>query len=303
MPEIPLVNLAKFTVLSPKQSVFVNRPVHEGDVPLHQHDFVEIAMVINGKASHRTIGGVQRVRRGDVFVIHPGQWHAYEGCEGMHIFNCCFTAALLDHELSWLRDDPVLGPLVARNSAEQAVSTFSVDEAGIVTSLGITDRLRALTGASHLTTRGDTIALLLLMLSELARQRSRTPGREPSAVANHPAVSRAMTLLEEDLSRDWTLEEMARRLEIDRSHLIRIFRKRTGLTPMLWLARRRGELAAVRLLTTDAPIGDIGREVGWLDPNYFARRFRSLFGLSPREYRSQLPCPPAAVSPDGVSQW
>jgi AraC family L-rhamnose operon transcriptional activator RhaR len=113
-----------------------------------------------------------------------------------------------------------------------------------------------------------------------------------------------MELLEGEPARDWSLHELAGRLDVDRSHLIRLFRRRTGLTPMHWLARRRGELAAVKLLTTDAPIARIGREVGWADATYFARRFRSLFGLSPREYREQLPCPPSQHPPeDGVPQW
>jgi AraC family L-rhamnose operon transcriptional activator RhaR len=112
-----------------------------------------------------------------------------------------------------------------------------------------------------------------------------------------------MQLMEGDVAHDWSLGEIAAQLRLDRSHLIRLFRRCTGLTPMLWLARCRGERAAVRLLTSDEPVAAIGRRVGWQDANYFARRFRALFGLSPSEYRGQLPCPPRLAGDYDSPQW
>ena len=37
---------------------------------------------------------------------------------------------------------------------------------------------------------------------------------------------------------------------------------------------------------TARTVADIGQEVGWLDPNYFARRFRAHFGVSATAYRA-----------------
>ncbi len=71
---------------------------------------------------------------------------------------------------------------------------------------------------------------------------------------------------------------------------------------MTWLARRRAEKAAVLLLTTNLPVAEIGRSVGWRDPNYFARRFRAAFGTTASAYRAQLPCP-ALVRADDWIQW
>ncbi len=298
--------ILKSSQLLPRTGVpiHINRPVHEGDIPLHQHDFVEIAMVISGKGLVRSIGGVNTAHRGDTFVLHPGQWHAYERCHGLHIFNCCFGAQLLQDELSWVVGDPLLGPLVSGRTGRQEIISFNVNEAGVLTCLGIIDRIKAIQTGDPLATRADTLGHLLLMLGELARQRGKAPGQTSAAESAHPAVIRAMELLEQDLCRDWSLEDLSTRLQLNRSHLIRLFRRRTGLTPMLWLARRRGEQAAVMLLTGTKPVAQIGREVGWNDANYFARRFRSLFGLSPREYREQLPCPAAPLhAPQDWLQW
>jgi AraC family L-rhamnose operon transcriptional activator RhaR len=302
---VETLHFSSYVNLGSRHSVFVNRPVHEGDVGLHRHDFHEFAVVISGKGQHRSIAGVATVRRGDVFILQPGQWHAYERCRGLHLFNCCFRGALLESELAWVLGDAAIGPLVGPRSSQEII-TFSLGEAGVLTCLAIVDRIRALQNSDPASTRADTVAHLLLLLSELARQRLKSAGQAPAAAAAHPAVTEAMEMIEADLARDWSLQDLAVRLGVDRSHLIRLFRRRTGLTPMLWLARRRGEIAAVRLLTTDAPIAKIGREVGWADANYFARRFRSLFGMSPREYREQLPCPPTPHPPEaavGALEW
>jgi len=62
-----------------------------------------------------------------------------------------------------------------------------------------------------------------------------------------------------------------------------------GNPPLAWLTMRRAERAAVLLLSTDAPVAEIGRRVGWDDPNYCARRFRAAFGVNPAAYRRRSP--------------
>jgi len=109
---------------------------------------------------------------------------------------------------------------------------------------------------------------------------------EPGAV--HPAVGRAMRLLEADLARQWSLPALAAELHLTRGHLVRIFKAATGLPPMAYLAQVRAEHAAVLLLHSDEPITGIGKAVGWPDSNYFARRFKAHYGLSATTYRKRF---------------
>ena len=88
-----------------------------------------------------------------------------------------------------------------------------------------------------------------------------------------------------DIAFPWTLEELSRQMFVGRFHLARTFAKCVGLPPMHYLARLRAERAAAMLASTDLPSPSIGAAVGWPDPAYFSRRFRAVFGISPREYR------------------
>jgi AraC-like DNA-binding protein len=51
------------------------------------------------------------------------------------------------------------------------------------------------------------------------------------------------------------------------------------------------------------PIALVGKQVGWHDPNYFARRFRAAFGISAREYRQKIHCPALVRLTEDWIQW
>jgi AraC family transcriptional regulator, L-rhamnose operon transcriptional activator RhaR len=290
----------------------VNQPRHEGDTPLHDHDFLEIALVFAGVGVHRTIHGERAIGVGDAFIIHPGQWHAYERCRGLVLYNCCIGVELLTRELAWARNDPLLAPLFPARlpaasepprSAGQGVLSLRLDGEALGAARHELEHLRAQQDSDQpVPARPELIAHLLLFLGLISRHLA------ASAPARHdhrpePAVVAALQALEERLDHEWGLDELAKLLGRNRSYLVRLFKRHTGLSPMAWLARRRAEKAAVLLLTTDLPVAAVGKVVGWHDPNYFARRFRAAFGLSAREYRAQLPCPALVRSADDWIQW
>lgn len=278
----------------PGLPVHVNRPLHEGDVPLHRHDFVEIALVVEGRALHRAIDGLDAVAAGDVLVLPPGRWHAYERCRGLRLANCTFAAELLARELAWTRDDPRLSVLLHSGAAVRC----HLPPGDLAAAVAACEALR--TVAAGAAQRPAALAHLLLVLAALAPHAPDAPLR----AALPPGVAAAMAAMDGDLARPWSLAELARRAGCGRAHLVRSFRRATGLPPGAWLARRRGERLAVLLLTTGGSVAALGRQVGWADPNYCARRFRALFGQQPSRYRAQLPCPPLTdADPAAWIQW
>lgn len=110
-------------------------------------------------------------------------------------------------------------------------------------------------------------------------------GRQPAEQVVHPAVAATIARFEGALAEPWRLEEVAAAVSLDPAYLSRLFRRHTGLSPLGFLARLRAERAATLLAQTDLPAARVGAAVGWDDPTYFARRFRSLVGSTPTEYR------------------
>lgn len=61
---------------------------------------------------------------------------------------------------------------------------------------------------------------------------------------------------------------------------------------MAFLRKMRVERMARLLATTDLPIAEAARAVGWTDPNYASRTFHDDYGISPTEFRHQQSAPP-----------
>src|SRR6266496_6247305 len=86
--------------------------LHEKSHPLHTHSFFEIALITGGEGVHHSLAGRQQLQIGDVILLRPGVWHQYDECRGLQVYNCCFSADLVQRELAWTREDPLLGYLL-----------------------------------------------------------------------------------------------------------------------------------------------------------------------------------------------
>ncbi len=271
---------------------YAGRHVHEQSYPAHTHSFMEVAVVVAGAGTHHSLAGRHALARGDVVLLRPGVWHEYERCADLVLYNCCFRPGLLRRELAWAREDPLLGHLLwtaPYSLGRRGMLMARLDEAALqecVTPLRALDGLGSAADPLH---RGDVIGHLTLFLSALARvvAKERNSRLSPPAPP-HPAVAKAMRLLEGSLAHPWTLRELAEELPMVPGSLVRLFKSAVGLPPMAYLAQQRAEAAAALLLQDDRPISQIGASVGWPDPNYFARRFKAHFGLSARAYRSRF---------------
>ena len=78
---------------------------------------------------------------------------------------------------------------------------------------------------------------------------------------------------------------LAEHLSCSQSRLMRIFKKKNGLTIMEYLTRERMKKAKRLLEDTDLPISTIASFAGYEDYSYFTRVFKKESGITPREYR------------------
>lgn len=265
---------------------------YDGAVPRHSHTDLEIVTVTGGRGCHVSALGRQEVTSGDVVLLRPGAWHGYDDCEALRLFTLCLDPALLRRELSWTTDDPLLhylltdGPYAPKR---HGMLVFRLGDAALERCAARFDALTGLRGAPLMRYRSDVIGQVTLILAELARAAddARDPRELLSTSHIHPTVRQAMQLIESRLAHPWTLAGLAEALHVTPNYLIRIFKSSTGLPPMAYLTRHRVETAALLLLNTQDMVAQIAATVGWLDQNYFARRFRAHFGLSPSAYRAR----------------
>ena len=112
--------------------------------------------------------------------------------------------------------------------------------------------------------------------------------REDRTHASHrdPRIQVVVDYLVAHPAEPFDSEFLARMADMSPSSLRRLFKEHTGKSPGAFVKDLRMTTAARRLLVTNQRISAIAYELGFDDPNYFARIFKSVFGVSPQEYRA-----------------
>ncbi len=85
---------------------------------------------------------------------------------------------------------------------------------------------------------------------------------------------------------DFNVDELARRLAMDRSHLYRRVRALLGTTPSELIRSIRLQQAAALLGRQVGTVSEIGYQVGFRSASQFSRSFRNHYGIPPSEYQS-----------------
>lgn len=98
-------------------------------------------------------------------------------------------------------------------------------------------------------------------------------------------IREAITYIETNYQNDISIEALAGAIGLNRSYFGKIFKAATGKTPQQFLMNYRMIKAAELLTLTQQPIGDIGIEVGYPNQMHFSRAFRTIYGMSPRDWR------------------
>jgi YesN/AraC family two-component response regulator len=82
-----------------------------------------------------------------------------------------------------------------------------------------------------------------------------------------------------------TLDSISKEMTVSKFYLCRLFKKATGTTIANYLIHHRLTVAKRLLIDTKKSISTIGYDVGFNNPSYFVSKFKSLYGLTPKEFR------------------
>lgn len=86
---------------------------------------------------------------------------------------------------------------------------------------------------------------------------------------------------------DISLTDIADRFNINPTYFSGLFKKKTGMTYIRYLAMVRMQKAKRLLDVTDKKIYEVCESVGYSDVNHFNRMFKREFGMTPFEYRKK----------------
>ncbi len=108
---------------------------------------------------------------------------------------------------------------------------------------------------------------------------------DDSSYSKKSPVDECIAYMLEHMSERLTLEQLAERMHMSRSHIIELFKEHTGYTPIDYFIHLKVQKSCRMLDQTDMSINEIALQIGYEDPFYYSRIFKKVMGMSPRDYR------------------
>jgi AraC-like DNA-binding protein len=102
-------------------------------------------------------------------------------------------------------------------------------------------------------------------------------------------VNAAREYIDENLATPLTIQQVAQHVNLSSSQLTRQFKQSYGQTPYDYYLRQKLQLAQTLLANTLLPIKEIAARLAFSDDHYFATLFKQKIGMTPFQWRKQLP--------------
>ncbi len=265
-----------------------------GTTATHCHDFFELVYLRSGRGVHRIGEGRYPIQAGDVYVISPGEPHAYDTLDDgdMRIVNLLFLPEALDR---W----PVAGAALSGITRLLYIEPLFREEARFAHRLNLRGALayqvetildemvreqqaRASGYELLLTTMFCT---LLVWLSRAYEQQIARDGVEPEFTRRHAIVAEAVRYIEAHHTEPVSLSDVAQHAALSPSRVAHLFKEHTHRSILAYLHEYRITRACEELLRTATPVTDLAANLGYGDLRFFHRVFRRQVGYSPTEYR------------------
>ncbi len=255
----------------------------------HQHEFVEIAIIVEGSAI-QVYGDMEfEVTKGDVFVIRPDHPHTLKKTRKLNICNILFmddgSIPLLDGliETPGFRALFQLEPAMRKNDDPQRrlkLNSTQFDEV-------ITLASRMKTALLTKTSSNPTVATihLLELITTLCTAYADMPTQESKTLTQ---LSLAVSHIEANFKEEIRVDDLARKASMSVRTFQRHFQQTFGVPCSKYLLKHRLSEARRLLEVSDASVADIGFQSGFEDTTYFSRAFRKETGTSPLKYRDSL---------------
>ena len=109
-----------------------------------------------------------------------------------------------------------------------------------------------------------------------------------SGAYNNPITNMLLLYIDEHIEKNISFQEICIKLDIDYKYASNCFKKDLGIGFSKYFNKVKMEKAKEMLETTDLLIQNIAEKLGYTNAYYFTRTFKSIYGMSPAEYRKQI---------------
>lgn len=259
------------------KNFYFSRRFAKGDfnvIKPHSHAHYELYYLTRGSRKYFKKNKIYTLNEGDVVLIEPNTIHYTADCgaETHERMLINFTEEYVAEEVK-----PKLAAMCER-------TLISLTDEGVKKAEAIFARIaeeyKTEDKYSRFLEKGLLAELLVTVL------RTGAPHTAKRAEGNEEgAVSGLLEYLDENLSREITLDDAAAFAGFSKSYFAKIFKENTGFTFGEYIRIQRLQKARYLLEKTRDSITDVAYECGFQSSGYFSTVFGNHFGITPLDYR------------------
>lgn len=258
----------------------------------HTHDFIEIALVSRGYATHCVYGKDdiilrETLMRGDLFIIPPGISHQFQNKQHVKLYTMAFLPELLTaEEMEILKTLPVFSKLGSHVWQETPrIHLLPLEFAKMESLLQkVMSELSQPRDQSlhYLLAKSLVIEYLIAIGTHDVERWSRAPEDADRMILQ------AINEMERHPEKKWQLADLARRYGMCASGFGRKFREVTGIPPLKYCRLLRLEQVREELLTSSIPVEVLAEKYGFTDSNHLIKLFKKRYGMTPLAFRKTI---------------
>lgn len=254
----------------------VQKPVLSYGAGLRNVRHYELDYNMGGERTMLVDGKEYRVTEGCITCRKPGQTVSAVGTYNMFMLTLSYSQTADSHARKCWLDNPVEPASDCYIWNKIPVCFYAAHHAEIFM---MYRRLSVLWRQPERTE--ETRQLLFRLLHQVVADACAITAKE----SPQSTVDILLEHMHENYDRALTLEELSTLVHLNKSYLVRLFRKETGQTPIDYLTRFRLSQAQRLLASTDLKVAETARQCGFESASYFIRRFRMAYGCTPEQYR------------------
>ena len=249
----------------------------------HCHDFSEIAVIAHGNPHHLIGGRSCSLSPGDVLLLHEGVWHAYGNVADLECVNLLYDPRRLRKEYPGLEVFTLFQEFFPEGGTGRSPLSpiLHLAASDLSRLLELCASLKRELNEKRIGSECGVRLIFGQILLALARWREQT-AKERKHLS---VVDAALDYMHTHFRRRVSIRELSEMVHMSERNFYRHFREKTGFNPTAYLLRIRMEYAAAILRESDDSVSEIAGKCGCCDSSDFYRKFKSVYGCSPREFR------------------
>ncbi len=100
-------------------------------------------------------------------------------------------------------------------------------------------------------------------------------------------INEIMRYIDTNIGERLTLKDISAHIKLSKEYTCTLFKRKTGKTITEYIIERKLYIAQAYILAGEIPLNEISALLGFDNYNYFSRRFKRQFDLTPMEYKKK----------------